>query len=188
MANSCFFNARIAGKKEDVDKVFDFIKEHACSAEVYDTEEESEYEEDFYISGEVKWSLSGAWNFDKLKDIEQIKKEMAEANRKAGLPEDNSSPYIKMLEYHKTIPSIFDIKGEYNIEAYSEETGNEFQEHIIIKNGDLILDDSRSWHEKFDIDSEISTSFGGYKTWDYDFVVDKQIDEWNGESEDFFIL
>ena len=55
MANSCFFNARIAGKKEDVDKVFDFIKEHAYGAEVYDTEEESEYEEDFYVSGEVKW-------------------------------------------------------------------------------------------------------------------------------------
>jgi hypothetical protein len=81
-------------------------------------------------------------------------------------------------------PSLLDIKGDYILEVFSEEPGNSFQEHYIVKNGELVIDDCRDYREEWDEEHNISYLYGGYRDWKLDFDKDKDIPEWEGETMD----
>jgi hypothetical protein len=177
MANNCDFNARVAGKKEDVDKVIAFMDEHHYDyCDVLPSEDESDYEEDVYVYGTVKWSLVSAWNMDKFKTTMYVKDDTRD---------EIFDKVLQNLEKNRIEnPSLLDIKGDYILEAFSEEIGNGFQEHYVVKNGELVIDDARDYREEWDEEHNISYLYGGYRDWKLDFDKDKDIPEWEGETMD----
>jgi hypothetical protein len=112
-----------------------------------------------HIYGECKWSVFSAWNIEKYTES-QIKYE----------PHENDDETTKHMielanhihEQHLKSESILDIEGLYDIEVYSSEPDMGFAEHYILKDGKIILDDTREYYEYFDEDTGIITLNGGY--------------------------
>ena len=184
MANNCTYEMRIAGKKETVEKIYEFAKEHSYTfCEIFmeldpNIEEESEYEADMRICGDVKWSIVAAWNMDKYKPRDKY---IEEALKDPGTPVNIKTLYSNMEEERIHGPSILDVKGEYIFEIFSEEAGNSFQEHYIVKNGELLVDDAREYLEYWIEEDETETLNGGYSEWKLDFDINKEIPPWDNE-------
>jgi hypothetical protein len=174
MANNCYFNARIAGKTSDVDRVCEFIKDHYYDSCEFTEVPDENYETNITISGDVKWSLASAWNTKMYTEFMQTIGKLPEQSKGYTLLFD-------ALRRMTDAPSILDYKGDYILEAFSEECGMGFQEHYIIKDGELLVDDCRLFCEDFDEEKEESHPTGGYKRWELDFDINKDIPEWNGE-------
>ena len=75
MTNNCVFDCRIAGSKDAVDAVINYIKEHSYTwHKLYSYIESTagQYEKDVMIQGDVKTSVLHAWNLLRLDGIESI--------------------------------------------------------------------------------------------------------------------
>ena len=185
MGNYCKFSLRIAGKKADVEKVCVFINEHTYESPVTsipldpEFEENSEYETDFYVEGGVKNSICSAWNMDKFKPSSIF-------TDTSGVTSDMMKEIYANIENRRINgPSLLDIKGDYNIEIFSEEVANGFQEHYIIKGGEVILDDCREFYNYYEDDDETKSFIdGGYSEWKLDFDTTKDIPRWDHETRD----
>lgn len=182
MANNCFFTARLIGKGDIIDKISEWIKNHtydSCefveSAEPPISDEilaDFEHDTDIEVSGDVKWSLNSAWNLDKKKPESPYKLDTADPK---------TAELLKNLENERMNgESLVDFTEGYMIELYSEESGMGFQEHYIIKNGEILVDDCRNWYENYNEDTDESYPDGGYKEWIFDFDPDKDIPAWDG--------
>lgn len=76
--------------------------------------------------------------------------------------------------YHDSYPDSLLSNLEYLtdklnlvIEVYSEEPGICFQEHILVKKGNVIIDDYRDWQQIYDVDGILVGECGGYENWDF---------------------
>lgn len=183
MANNCFFNARLIGKGDVVDKVSEWIKNHTYdSCEFVESAgppisdkilTDFEHDTDICIYGDVKWSVLSAWNLDKKnpKSPYNIDSATSEIMKKT----------LQNLENKRVHgESLLDFTEGYMIEIYSEESGMGFQEHYIIKNGEVLVDDCRHWSEGYNEDTDESYPVGGFKEFISDFNPDKIIPEWDG--------
>ena len=128
MANLCSFEAKIIGKKSNIKKLLNALeqKNHTWigrgAFDLYVSSEEklSNGEYATIIIGCCKWSMLGAW----VENAESMKKQ---ANGEASDWEWSD------LEKGATYYTIFEAVEAFDLdfEAWSEEEGCEFQEHIL---------------------------------------------------------
>lgn len=166
--NKSYFNARIAGNTNEVDKAFDFIKTHSLDVMIYDENTSSEYEKDISVEGACEHSVCVAWNVDKYA-----------STTKVSASEGLQQIVDEINEESAEADSIMDIKGNVSIEVFAEENDVGFQEHYLIKNNTLLINDEREYSE--DDTPEGTRQVGGYATWDLDFNENKVIPECNME-------
>lgn len=184
MANNCFYDMRVAGKKETVESVIEFVKNHSYDGcDVYDENEPSaEYEKDVFINGDVKWSVMTAWNTDKYYKYprSEFAISTSKGDKVAGVTDTELQERIMRAdEERRKGPSILDFKDGVSIEIFSEESGMGFAEHFIIKNGEIVVDDTRHFSEIYNEEDDTITQKGGYAEYDFDFNPDKEIPTYN---------
>lgn len=177
MANCCYYDLRAYGKTETVDKAMEFIKSHSPEYEVHDEKlSEDGKTRDVYAHGWCKWSATSAWNLDKYAPFDEL------------FGEDIDVLLKEILDERKALPSLLEIKDDISIELYTEEDGMGFAEHYIIVNGEIKLDDTRHYEEIYDDDEEFIGHSGGFKVYDFDFDVNKQIPEYDGTPEQYNVV
>lgn len=150
MANLCWIDMHIQGKKEDIKKLEKALQEDGKYRIGRGAYGSFEYEEDGAVfMGECKWSLNSA-----LIDSAISMKTHPEL---WAFSEDVSNiTFITLVEAGR----LFSL----DIEAYTEEEGIGFQEHILIKDGSM---------EKYEVvdyeyDHETDTATGGFGEWDFE--------------------
>ena len=177
MANCCYYDLRAYGKTETVDKAMEFIKSHSPEYEVHDEKlSEDGKTRDVYAHGWCKWSATAAWNLDKYAPFDEL------------FGEDIDALLKEIIDERKTLPSLLEIKDDISIELYTEEDGMGFAEHYIIVNGEIKLDDTRHYEEVYDDEEEFIGHSGGFKVYDFDFDVNKQIPEYDGKPEQYNVV
>ena len=132
MANNCFYDMHIVGKKDDVDFLIDKINAHEVgrifSLDVYEYEEKTqsdypymyeEHETHAYASGDCAWSIWSSFLNNPEKVFENIIKER-----------------------------------KLTIEMYSEEPGVGFMEHYMWEYGARTVEEERDYTEYYTEDIE----------------------------------
>jgi hypothetical protein len=178
MANWCYYEAKVRGNENTVDALCNWIKENSLE---YDEAESESTDKglEVLIIGHVKWSVQGAWNMEKkhpenyileLQPNDKIDdakcKEMNERMRASALARADE-------------PSLIDYDDDVEIEIFSQEPANGFAEHFIVKNGEVILSDSREYYEEFDEETDQTKYTGGYYGYDFTFDKDQEIATWD---------
>lgn len=150
MANLCYFNLKVVGNLKNLDKFkkiltakYNYNKTIPCETNhffnifnVYKIEEENNY--DIY-SGECSWSIYNCM-----------------------LDKSNSSNYTQLKRDYSSFMGVTldEVSKNLNlkIEVFSEETS--FMEHIIVDNGNIILNDYIELDEKYveEIDQYITVN------------------------------
>jgi hypothetical protein len=178
MANCCYYDLRAYGKTKTVDKAMEFIKSHSPEYEVHDEKlSEDGKTRDVYAHGWCKWSATCAWNLDKYAPFDEL------------FGEDIDPLLKELVDERKASPSLLEIKDDISIELYTEECDMGFAEHYIIVNGEIKLDDTRHYEEIYDDETDDFIGHrGGFKLYDFDFKVDKQIPEYNDEVDHHRIM
>ena len=190
MANCCYYDLRAYGKTETVNKCMEFIKSHSPEYEVHDEKlSEDGKTRDVYAHGWCKWSATCAWNLDKFTNQLYLK---GVKNVKTNRPREFADKFMQeiaqqIIEESAKNESLLDIKDDISIELYTEEEGMGFAEHYILVNGEIKLDDTRHYEEIYDDEEEFIGHSGGFKVYDFDFDVNKQIPEYDGKPEQYKI-
>lgn len=143
MANICGFSMRVRGQKNDIEKFYNAMQQKGNVYMGRGADAEIEYEdEDEYsigwIQGWCKWSVVSAL-------VDNAISMRTEPNRwYFGDDVDTSKiEFVTLIEACK--------KYNLDMEVFSEEPGCCFQEHIMIIDGDVIIDDCAEWIE-YDLD------------------------------------
>ncbi len=139
MANLCNFSMRVRGQKEDIEKFYNAMSQkgniymgRGGEADI-DYEDEGEYYT-AWITGWCKWSVVSAmvdnaismrtepnmWYFGDGVDASQFE-------------------FITLIEACQ--------RWNLDMEVYSEEPGCCFQEHYMVIDGELVIDDCVEWNE-----------------------------------------
>lgn len=177
MANNCYYRMRVRGTRDDV---ADFIKVIQCDynytnntftfdrhlsrvfeACVEDVEDDNEQSTTITISGDCAWSVYSC----------MMEGEHTYFNDDKNNPNSQRSSLIiesKLLNLE--------------IEVYSEETGCEFQEHFIIKNGEVLENDCVKYQE-FYYDGEFDEELGITDDEITQELVDRINEEYNTDFE-----
>ena len=169
MANHCYFEMKIVGKKENVLKMYKYLKAdycyningplkyctedkhffrvfNACSdnlGEYYDNKDNCYLQ----VYGNCAWSVYSCMMSG------------------PGTYCDNYS-HIKDAKF----TSLDKVSKELNldIEVISEEPGCEFMEHFLIKQGEILIDECIDFREEYDEDTDEYERIGGME---YSFSI-----------------
>lgn len=157
MPNLCFFNMQVKGKPKDLKTVNEILnadynyennKLVSCSAEkhIFRTWDiESCCDEILEVSGHCAWSVYSCMM-------------------------DGSYTYYNQLKTFENFKgtTLVEISQMYNvdIEVYSEEPGMCFQEHYLIRNGVVEVDEEIPYYENYNEETGEYESQGGFGTWE----------------------
>lgn len=173
MPNICIYSMCVKGKKESIEEFIKVIQanyDYGTMEFSYDrhlfrvfSADENEIEQvgdDLYeviINGDCAWSVSSC---------------MFESNYYSNLKRDFPN------EFRGTTLQLESKRLELDIEVYSEESGCCFQEHYIIRNGDIEVYDCVDWYEYYIGDYETKAEA------EEDLNIAITDEEWNS-GEDF---
>lgn len=139
MANICGFSMRVRGKRDDIEKFHNAMQQ---KGNVYmgrgsDADIEYEDEDDYsigWIQGWCKWSVQSAM-------IDNAISMRTEPNIWY-FGDDVDKSKIEFI-------TLIEACRKYNVdmEVFSEESGCCFQEHIMVINGDVVIDECVEWNE-----------------------------------------
>ena len=139
MANICDFSMRVRGQKDDIEKFYNAMCQNGNVYMGRGTDAEINYEdEDEYytawIQGWCKWSVQSAM-------IDNAISMRTEPNMwYFGDSVDKSKiEFITLIEACQ--------KYSLDMEVFSEESGCCFQEHIMVIDGEVVIDDCVEWNE-----------------------------------------
>lgn len=187
MPNICNFDMKIVGKQENVEKFIKVLQAHynyetnefsferhlfrIFESEIYDAEEKDDGEISVQINGDCAWSVQSCMFENGYYD--SVKKN-----------------YNK--NFHGTTVPIESKNLNLKIEIYSTEPGCQFQEHYLIDNGNVVIDDCVEYIEywidgynfktKEEAEKEFDVKFtdeewenndgvicrGGFDNWDFE--------------------
>lgn len=84
---------------------------------------------------------------------------------------EGSSTYYNMFSDYENFKggTLIKLSKDYqvDIEVYSSECGMCFQEHYVIKNGKLLVEDVVEWFEEYNEDLDEYVSTGGFGKWEF---------------------
>ena len=157
MANMCYFSMKVKGEKENIKTFYNMLSQKgniymgrgAC-AEIMIEDNEA------YIDGECKWSVEDAL----IDDAKSMRED----------PSlwvfDNNTDKTK-LEFI----TLFEACEKLNLEmeCYSEEIGNCFQEHLLYRNNTIEINEAREIEETEDDNGDYEI-VGGYEDWG-EFII-----------------
>lgn len=138
MANLCSFLMKVRGDKEDIIQFHKALNQEGKIWMGRGAETDLTFEEDgaAFMQGCCKWSVISAL-------VDNAISMRTGPNKWAFSDEDKDLEFITLFEACK--------KWNLIMEVYSEECGNEFQEHFICDKGEIICDECVEWHE-YDLD------------------------------------
>ncbi len=165
MANICDFDMRVRGSHDNIEKFYNAMCQNGNIIMGRGADAELIYDDDDYasINGWCKWSVSSAminnaismrtepnmWYFGDGVDVSKIE-------------------FITLIEACQ--------KWNLDMEVFSEEPGCCFQEHIMVVNGEVVIDECVEWNEycldDFETKEEAEAELG-FKITD---------DEWNDDA------
>ena len=134
MANNCYYEMKVTGKKEDIDRLFNILKykdeelklARIFSADLVDIEDKGE-ESYAFIAGDCAWSVHSCMRTG----------------------EGTYSEYTPELTNIRHLSEVLGLE----IEIISDEPGIGFCEHYYYKNGEELLNDCIDYPE-FDVEDE----------------------------------
>ena len=136
MANICYFVMRVRGEHENIEKFYNAMSQKGNVWMGRGAEAEISYEDDNVaeINGWCKWSVESAL-------IDNAISMRTEPNMWAFGGDFNShtTQFVTLVEACK----IWDL----DMEVYSEESGCCFQEHLMVVDGELVIDECVEWNE-----------------------------------------
>lgn len=157
MANMCYFSMKIKGKEENINTFYNMLSQegniyigYGASAEIKIDNNEA------YIDGECRWSVSDAL----IDDVKSMKN-----NPKASFfGDDIDNTKLEFI-------TLFEACEKLNLEmeCYSEETGNCFQEHLLYRNNTIEINEARDIEETEDDNGDYKI-IGGYENWG-EFII-----------------
>lgn len=134
MANICDFLMKVRGNKEDIIQFHKALNQNGKIWMGRGAETDLTFEEDgaAFMSGWCKGSVTSAL-------IDNAISMRTEPDQWFHKPDEEEHEYITLWEACK--------KWNLIMEVYSEESGCEFQEHLICDKGDVICGECVEWHE-----------------------------------------
>ena len=179
MANICSFSMLVNGTHDNIEKFYNAMSQdgdiymgRGAEAEIkYDDNYDDEGNDRAFIDGWCKWSVQSALHDNAI----------------------SMRTKPEMWAFHNTDPSKLEFitfieaseKWNLEVEVYSEEPGCEFQEHYIVRNGIMELDECVEWHEywidDYETKEEAEEEIGIFITdeeWEEGFVQRGGFGEW----------
>lgn len=163
MPNLCDFSIMVKGKPKDLEIVKLIFK--------------ADYS---YSSGKLDYCTEVSHLFRTWTDFEAIDEDVSEGylslcgycawSVSTCMLEGGGTYYERMKNYQNFKgTSLLRISKEYNvdIEVYSSECGMCFQEHYLIKNGELLIDECVEWFEEYKEELDDYVSTGGFGDWEF---------------------
>lgn len=134
MANMCDFVMRVRGKRENIEEFYNALIQNGKIYMGRGAEAEINYEDGntAQIKGWCKWSVVSAL-------IDNAISMRTEPNRWSFDEDVSELEFITLIEACK--------KWNVDMEVYSEEPGCCFQEHFIVIDGELVVDECVEWNE-----------------------------------------
>lgn len=133
MANLCNFVMHVRGKRENIEKFYEALTQNGkiymgrgASAEIFLDDDIAE------ITGWCKWSIVSAL-------IDNAISMRTEPNRWSFEEDVNELEFITLIEACQ--------RWNVDMEVYSEESGCCFQEHFLVIDGELVIDECVEWNE-----------------------------------------
>lgn len=133
MANLCDFVMHVRGKRENIEKFYDALTQkgkiymgRGAEADIFLDDDIAE------IKGWCKWSVVSAL-------IDNAISMRTEPNRWSFDEDVNELEFITLIEACQ--------KWNVDMEVYSEEPGCCFQEHFMVIDGELVIDECVEWNE-----------------------------------------
>lgn len=138
MANVCSFSMKVVGEKTNVDQFVSALEQKGkfCMGRGGLIDVKDDFDGGSILYGDVKWSLLSSL----IEDAVSMREQKESGN---GLWMNNG--FIDNHEFI-TLPEaseLFDV----DVEAYSTEPGLEFAEHILVKKGVAVINDSVPYQE-----------------------------------------
>lgn len=151
MANLCNFIMRVRGKREDIEQFYDAMSQNGKIYMGRGASAEINYEDDGVaeIHGWCKWSVVSAL-------IDNAISMRTEPSRWSFDEDVNELEFVTLIEACQ--------RWNVDMEVYSEESGCCFQEHFMVVNGELVIDECVEWNEycidDFDTKEEAEEELG----------------------------
>lgn len=137
MANICDFSMRVKGKHEDIEKFYNAMMQNGNVYMGRGADAEIIYDDDDNaadISGWCKWSVSSAMIDNAISMRNEPDRWYFGDNFNA-----NEIKFVTLIEACE----MFNV----DMEVFSEEPGCCFQEHYLVVNGDVLIDECTEWNE-----------------------------------------
>ncbi len=166
MANICDYRMLVKGKKENIEAFLDALQQkddtyigRGCVVNDLDFDDELAF-----VDGCTKWSINASLISD-ANSMKASKEAVVNGTGKSSW--DFCDKDIRDFNFL----TVFEACEKFNVnmEVYSQEEGQEFQEHLKYENGE-ITNESTEWRVEYDEDmNQIGTS-GGFVDDIYDGV------------------
>lgn len=137
MANICDFSMCVKGTHDDIEKFYNAMTQNGNIYMGRGADAEIQYEDEeggAFIDGWCKWSIQSAL----IDDAISMRNEPDKWYFGDNIDKSNLE-FITLIEACR--------KWNITMEVYSEETGCCFQEHYLIRNGDIELDECIDYYE-----------------------------------------
>ncbi len=138
MANLCSFVMRVRGDHNNIEKFYNAMCQNGNVYMGRGADAEIKYEDDNVaeISGCCKWSISSAL-------IRNAISMRTEPDKWYFGPDFNFSKtqFVTLVEACR--------RWNVDMEVYSEESGCHFQEHYMVVDGELVIDECVEWNEYY---------------------------------------
>ena len=131
MANICDFSMCVRGTKNDIESFYKALLQKGSTYMGRGADAQIEYEEDdnrAFIDGWCKWSINSAL----INNAISMRENPSRWYWGEGI-DPSKIEFVTLIEACK--------KWNLDMEVYSEECGCCFQEHMVVINGELIVDD-----------------------------------------------
>lgn len=130
---------KIAGEEKNVDSFISALEQkgHFCMGRGAFVDMRDDFDDGSILFGEVKWSLESSLIDNALSMRKQ---------KKTG--EGNWANFDGFIDNHEFLTlQEASKKFDVDVEAYSTEPGCGFAEHILVKKGEVVVNDSVSYQE-----------------------------------------
>ena len=167
MANICDFSMCVKGAHDDIEKFYNAITQNGNIYMGRGADAEIQYEDEeggAFIDGWCKWSIQSAMIDDALSMQKQ--KESGIGNW-YGIDKNDKHEYITLWEACR--------KFNLDMEVYSKESGYEFQEHYLFKDGNIQYEDCVKYYEYYIAD------YKNKKEAEKELGIQITNDEWENE-------
>jgi hypothetical protein len=136
MANICDFVMRVKGKRENIEKFYNTMHQNGNVYMGRGAEAEINYEDNDIaeINGWCKWSVVSALIDNAISMRTEPGKWYFGANFNF-----SKTQFVTLIEACR--------RWDIDMEVYSEESGCAFQEHYMVVDGDLVIDECVEWNE-----------------------------------------
>lgn len=162
MANICDFSMVVKGKKENIEKFINMMEQkgnvwmgRGAMVNRIDIEEVENEKYRYLIDGDTKWSVKSSMILNAVS--------MRENPDMWFFGEDVDKTKLSFVTLFEACEQL-----ELAMEVYSEELGDEFQEHYLFDEGQVMISEIVEYTEEYNEETEEYESSGGFEDWNFE--------------------